>query len=246
MRPVYDCAAPAAAHPHLNHQVLLHIPAKNVLYSGPPTIHNSNEKTLEERQLMTHGQEVARRLVLYLSGIGITPVPAASSYKCWCAALQIQYNALGVDQRRLARQTGRRLMREFGSIARAIASFPNLQQTLVASPPPEPPRTRTRQEQFLRKINRWSPLTPPCPSCRMGGGFPKRSWPSREWAEEVLARQHDRDTLRVFECPVQPDFWHLGHVRRRTALPTGPGNTFPPIHFTPPSMAIPSEIGGNV
>ena len=173
MRPLYDCAAPAAAHPHLNHQVLLHIPAKNVLYSGPPTIHNSNEKTLEERQLMTHGQEVARRLVLYLSGIGITPVPAASSYKCWCAALQIQYNALGVDQRRLARQTGRRLMREFGSIARAIASFPNLQQTLVASPPPEPPPARTRQERFLRKINRWSPLTPPCPVLPDGRRLPK-------------------------------------------------------------------------
>jgi hypothetical protein len=55
----------------------------------------------------------------------------------------------------------------------------------------------------------------------MGGGFPKRSWPSREWAEDVLGRQHDRDILRVFECPVQPGFWHLGHVGRQTASPTG-------------------------
>jgi hypothetical protein len=47
----------------------------------------------------------------------------------------------------------------------------------------------------------------------MGGGFPKRSWPSMKWAEEVWARQHDRDTLRVYECPAQPGFWHLGHAQ---------------------------------
>lgn len=195
---------------------------------------------------MTPDKQVARRLALYLRSIGISPVPSVGSYKQWGAAVQIQYNAIGVDQRRLARQTGRRLMREFGSIARAIASFPNqgVQQTLVAAPPPAPPRTRSRQEQFLSKISRWSPLTPPCPSCRMGGGFPKRSWPSRKSAEEVLARQHDRDTLRVFECPVQPGFWHLGHVRRHTASVAPPIDPFPSI---PPRQfpAIPFEIGGH-
>jgi hypothetical protein len=47
----------------------------------------------------------------------------------------------------------------------------------------------------------------------MRNGFPKRSWPTREWANEVWGRQHDRDALRVYECPVQPGFWHLGHFR---------------------------------
>jgi hypothetical protein len=45
----------------------------------------------------------------------------------------------------------------------------------------------------------------------MGNGFPKRSWPTREWAEEVRGRQHDLNILRVYACPVQPGFWHLGH-----------------------------------
>jgi hypothetical protein len=51
----------------------------------------------------------------------------------------------------------------------------------------------------------------------MGCGFPKRSWPTRKWTNEVRRRQHDRDKLRVFECPVQPNFWHLGHIARHTA-----------------------------
>jgi hypothetical protein len=110
-------------------------------------------------------------------------------------------------------------MREHGSIERAIASFPIqvAQQTAVLSRTRTTPQTLTRQEQILRKIRNWSSLTPPCPSCRMGCGFPKRSWPSHECAEEVRGRQHDRDTLRVFKCPVQPGFWHLGHVGRRGA-----------------------------
>jgi hypothetical protein len=195
---------------------------------------------------MTPGKEVARRLALYLISIGLSPVPAASSYKRWGAALQIQYNTLGVDQRRLARRTGRRLTREFGSIAKAIASFPSqiVERTLVANPRPAVPRTMTRQEQFLRKIRNWSSLTPPCPSCRMGGGFPKRSWPSREWAEEVRGRQHDRNTLRVFKCPVQPGFWHLGHVGRHAASPpTTKDNLLPAISPGKcPSVAF--ETGG--
>jgi hypothetical protein len=53
-----------------------------------------------------------------------------------------------------------------------------------------------------------------CPSCRMGNGFPKRSWPTQDWANEVWGRQHDRDSLRVYACPVQQGYWHLGHIRR--------------------------------
>ena len=65
----------------------------------------------------------ARRLALYLSSIGIPPVSSAGSYKQWAAVLQAQYNALEVGQRKLARQTGRRLVKESGSIAIAVASL---------------------------------------------------------------------------------------------------------------------------
>src|SRR6266404_6558736 len=45
---------------------------------------------------MKKGQRRARRMALYLSSIGIPPVPSAGSYKQWAAVLQAQYNALEV------------------------------------------------------------------------------------------------------------------------------------------------------
>ena len=55
--------------------------------------------------------EVVHRLVIYLSSIGrLSPALATSSDKGWAAALQIQYNALGVDERKLARQNLMRVL----------------------------------------------------------------------------------------------------------------------------------------
>ena len=50
----------------------------------------------------------------------------------------------------------------------------------------------------------------------MGNGYPKRSWPTREWADEVWEKQHDRDKMDVYACPVQPGFWHLGHRKEQS------------------------------
>jgi len=162
---------------------------------------------------MKKGKRRVRRLALYLHGIGIQPNAAGT---------QAQYNQLEKGQRKLARRTGRQLLIEFGSIAKAIVALTNhlVKETLTHNSRTVVPRNRSREEQFLHNLSRWPSFTPPCPSCRMRCGFPKRSWPTREWAEEVRERQHDRDTLRVFECPVQPGFWHLGHLHthRTTAM----------------------------
>jgi hypothetical protein len=192
---------------------------------------------------MKKGQRRARRMALYLSSIGIPPVPSADSYKQWAAVLQAQYNALEVGQRKLARQTGRRLLKESGSIAIAVGSLTNpvaLQPLTVLTP--VAPLTRSREEQFDYIRRRWSALTPPCPSCRMRNGFPKRSWPTRKWADEVWGRQHDRNILRVYECPVQPGFWHLGHIRTPVASLVVPNE-----HLVPPCQlpVIPYETGGH-
>jgi hypothetical protein len=92
-----------------------------------------------------------------------------------------QYDQLEQEKRKLARRTGRQLLIEFGSIAKAIMAPTNhvVQETVAAKSAPITPRSRSREEQFLRNLSRWSPLTPPCPSCRMGCGFPKRSWLTR-------------------------------------------------------------------
>jgi hypothetical protein len=193
---------------------------------------------------MTKGKRRARRLALYLSSIGIQPVPSAGGCKQWAAGLQAQYNALEVGQRKLARQTGRRLLKESGSIAMAAAFLTNpvALQPQAGNSPPVTSRTRSREEQFDCIRGRWSALTPPCPSCRMRNGFPKRSWPTRKWADEVWGRQHDRDTLRVYECPVQPGFWHLGHVRTPVASVVVPNERLVPPCQLP---VIPYETGGH-
>jgi hypothetical protein len=190
---------------------------------------------------MTKGKRKARRLALYLSSIEISLVPSANSYKQWAADLQAQYNALEAGQRTLARQTGRRLIKGAGSIAKAVASLPNpvVLQTQADSPKVNP-RTRSRAEQFDEICRNWSELTPPCPSCRMRNRFPKRSWPTREWADEVRGRQHDRDRLCVYACPAQPGFWHLGHIR----TPVVSAVTLEESHI--PTGSVPFETGGHV
>ena len=87
---------------------------------------------------MKKGQRRARRMALYLSSIGIPPVPSAGSYKQWTAVLQAQYNALEVGQRKLGRQTGRWLLKESGAIAIAVGSLTNP----VALQPPDGLSTR--------------------------------------------------------------------------------------------------------
>ncbi len=193
---------------------------------------------------MTKGKRKARRFALYLSSIGISPVLPCNSYKQWVVALQAQYNALEVGQRKLARRAGRQLVRESGSIRIAAASLPTpvFVQTRAANAPTVRPRPFSRDEQFNSILRRWSARTPPCPSCRMRNGFPKRSWPTREWADEVRGRQHDRDTLRVYECPVKPGLWHLGHIRPQVA-----SVLIPDEHPIPACQlsAIPFETGGH-
>lgn len=169
---------------------------------------------------MTKAKRKAQRLALYLNSIGIPHVPSASSYRQWAAVLQTQYNALDPERRELARRAGRHLIKQAGSIANALAALPSpiALQPMTINAPRVARRAQSREEQFNSLCRRWSALTPPCPSCRMRNGFPKRSWPSREWADEVRERQHDRDSLRVYACPAQPDFWHLGHIRRQLSL----------------------------
>jgi hypothetical protein len=183
---------------------------------------------------MKKGKRRVRRLALYLRSIGIHPNAACT---------QSQYDQLDQEQRNLARRTGRQLLIRFGSIAKAIVALNNhlVEETLAGSSPTIVPRNRSREEQFLHNLSRWSPLTPPCPSCRMGCGFPKRSWPTREWADEVRGRQHDRDRLRVFACPAQPGFWHLGHVGRQPVSLATPNETLFPSTPPCPAPTVPLE-----
>jgi len=191
---------------------------------------------------MTPCKQKVSRLALYLSSIGISLVASGSSYKQLLAGLQQQYEALPDDQRKLARLTGRHLIKTLGSIRAALTSLPYTivlqEQKLIRHL--LHPKPKHRDEIFAIISRRWSVLTPPCPSCRMGNGYPKRSWSTREWADEVWARQHDRATLNVYACPVQPGYWHLGHVGRRTVAASKPKEIC--FHSIPPSQLPATSI----
>jgi len=73
---------------------------------------------------MTSCKQKVSRLALYLSSIGISLVASGSSYKQLLAGLQQQYEALPDDQRKLARLTGRHLIKTLGSIRAALTSLP--------------------------------------------------------------------------------------------------------------------------
>jgi hypothetical protein len=75
---------------------------------------------------MKEGKRRVRRLELYLRSVGI---------QLNAAAPQFQYDQLEQKQRKHARRTGRQLLREFGSIAKAIVALDThlLQDSLAGS-----------------------------------------------------------------------------------------------------------------
>ncbi len=65
------------------------------------------------------------------------------------------------------------------------------------------------------KASRWPLETPACPYCKVRGyDIPKRSWPSREMAEQVGGTLQD-PLLVAYPCPVQSGRFHLGHPKTR-------------------------------
>jgi hypothetical protein len=82
-------------------------------------------------------------------------------------------------------------------------------------------------ELYRKQMQSWPPETPPCPVCRMRIGRPKRSWPSREMADQVRERQND-PRLDVYSCPAGYG-WHLGHRPDASSAATGhPATTAQP------------------
>lgn len=149
----------------------------------------------------------ALRLALYLSCVQISPQLSGHSYRDYEATLARQFQNLPTEIRREARRTGRRLIREANGLEAAACH-------LVPAPRPQviqQAKWQRRCARYLDGMRSWSAETPPCPQCRIFRILPKRSWPNREQAEAVRQRQND-PRLAVYECPVQPGFWHLGHL----------------------------------
>ncbi len=162
----------------------------------------------------------AFRLYIYLSVAGIQAALCGPDYDSWLPRLEAQYEGLSAAQRQLARRQGRQLIKQAGDLMRAAALLgiaPSIQTR--AKPSLDLTRPLSKADKFELCRRRWPNLTPPCRSCLTTRyRFPKRCWPSHAVAEAVRNRQHDREMLRSYECPVQPGVWHLGHVRRIGAV----------------------------
>lgn len=148
----------------------------------------------------------ALRFALYLDCAGVSPVFSGPNYRAYRHALSGQLASLPPELRKQGRREGRKRIRESGGLSPAA-------QHLVPVPTtyPSTASTLSSREKREQKILLWPQDSPRCPVCRMWAGLPKRSWPSREIAEEARSRSGDPG-LRVYPCPAQPGFWHLGHA----------------------------------
>lgn len=162
---------------------------------------------------MNRARKRAARIAFFIECANMVPIIRGSTYTEYCKFLEEQYTNLEPELRRRARVEGRRRIREQGLTAMTLR--------LIPVPPPlsgtqtiSPNRCQKQCSGYQDKMRRWPPETPPCPKCQIARGMPKRSWPTREMAEDVCSRQNDPN-LHVYPCPAQPGFWHLGHRRKR-------------------------------
>ena len=151
-------------------------------------------------------RDQALRLALYLSWIGIDPHVSGASYREYLTQLTAVYCSVPSRLRRYGRRQGRRAIREAGGVEAAASHL--LPQPKLATTISGP--WRRAYEKRLKSMLNWGPETPPCLECRIGGVLPKRSWPSREAAEESRIQQNDPH-LVSYPCPYLPGYWHLGH-----------------------------------
>ena len=160
---------------------------------------------------MSDPRQLALRLALYLECGGVTPITTGRSYKQYCIALSNQLMLLEPELRKRGLREGRKLIRESPGLEKAAGH-------LVSVPQLTPPLSRNsdlRSEQRKRRMMLWLAKTKTCPVCRMWHGYPKKCWESFEIADAVRRRQGDPDLL-VYQCPANPEHYHLGHVRMRT------------------------------
>jgi hypothetical protein len=157
----------------------------------------------------------ALRVALYLYRLGIDPHVSGASYREYLRQLTPLYCSVPAQLRREARREGRKVIRETGGVEPAASHLlPEPSLPLEISGP-----WKKGYEKHLKRMLAWGPDTPPCLDCRIGGVLPKRSWPSRETADESRLLQND-PLLDSYPCPYQPGYWHIGHRSRSTTRST--------------------------
>lgn len=155
----------------------------------------------------------AQRFAALIRALGAIPLPHDDRCeKDYAVSLQQQYEQLrrAVDPAiaAKARISARAEIRQCKLEAAASGSVPS-----SPSKPhfvPEKHRNRRKLEAFFQQRGN---VVLKCPKCRMRCGLPKKSWPTREMAEEALQRSVTPADLHIYRCPIQHGFWHIGHQK---------------------------------
>jgi len=156
-------------------------------------------------------KQLAERFAAFICALGFTPLPFNHrNEKDYAVALQQQYEelrrtvdpAIAAKARISARAELRRCKLEAAS-AGPVPTSPSKPRFL-----PKRHKNRRKLEAFFQQRGN---LVLKCPKCRMRCGLPKKSWPTREMAEEALKRSLTPAELHIYECPRQPGCWHVGH-----------------------------------
>jgi hypothetical protein len=159
----------------------------------------------------------AMRLALYLDSVQQTPNVSGESYLDCIHSLMGQFQRLSVEQRKEARRLGRIRIRECGDLD-AAAGY-------LVPVPTKAIRHELRLQKRREKASQWPAEMPACPQCKVRGfHIPKRSWPSQEMAEAVRLSLGD-PLLVTYPCPVQPGYYHLGHIKVRKLNPNVKANS---------------------
>lgn len=116
------------------------------------------------RSSLRHRQsrKAAMRIAAFLHAIGIVPALSGCSWTEILHCLVTQYESLPADVRKEARRHGRTLIRKGG--------FRELAKTIIAGPPPTPPKLKARRTSSKR--------LPKCDRCRTAWAY-KSIWDIR-------------------------------------------------------------------
>jgi hypothetical protein len=167
---------------------------------------------------MTRARRRVVRLALMLKVACIEPVFVGCNYREMQAGLEQQWSGLTPSRRKAVRRQALRLISE-------AQGLENASDRLVPHPLQQGNMVRELLIQpSLNQTPRWPPEMSRCSVCRMRFGF-KRSWSSREAAEQVCKQQKDPG-LVVYACPSGAG-WHLGHPRRTRPATAGHPATTP-------------------
>jgi hypothetical protein len=139
---------------------------------------------------MGKAKKSAERYALFIRALGSEPTPyRLQPYGKYAAELQRQYldlkQSVGPEMAAKIRRSVRASLRPKSQFVAVAPDSPGTATSIKKGS-----KFRTSRERLKRFFAKYGQTIPQCCHCRMNCGFPKKSWASKQWAEEPYARKH--------------------------------------------------------